>query len=337
MTNTDSPLISVVISVYNGKGVIEDCIKSLYDSRFGPFEVILVDDHSTDGALEGLSSFPIRIVSNDGERGVSRARNLGIQQACAEIILLLDADILVSNDFLARVYQFFKANPEIHFLQGSYNPNSCYKNIMSEYKNLIFSFRAHQEGKTYVSFIHSACVAGRTKVLKQYLFNTWFTRREDIEYGLRVSQDGFKIYHDPDFKVLHKRKFSFISFFRYQFVTARQMVFQRFSKQDKNISLELRRPQTQFYKKTWYLRPVVSVLVILSLLGLLFGTHLFWKFMLLGSLVAMLIFDAPFLNYLYRFAPRKVFFLAPALYLLDGFAAGLGFFSGLWEAYKAKK
>jgi len=180
-------------------------------------------------------------------------------------------------------------------------------------------------------------VAGRTEIFKKYIFDTRFTRREDIEYGLRVSQDGFKIYHDPDFKVRHKKKFSFISFFRYQSTTVRQLVFQRFLKHDKNISLELRRPQTQFYKKTWYLRPVVSVLVILSLLGLFFGTHLFWKFALLGSLATMFIFDAPFLYYLYRSGQRRIFLLALVLYLLDGLAAACGVFTGLWRVYKAEK
>ncbi len=335
MTDAPLPLISVVIPVYNGRGAIEDCLECLLRSRFGPFEVILADDHSTDGALGPLVSPAIRVVSNHAKRGASQARNLGIQEARAGIILLVDADILVADDLLGRVYQFFQTHPEASFLQGVYDPDSYYKNIMSEYKNLIFSFRGHEEGGAYIPFIHSACVAGRSEIFKRYLFDTAFTRREDIEYGLRVSRDGFKIYNDPDLKVRHKKKFSFMTFCRYQFETARQLIIQRFIKQDKNIGSELKRPQTRFYKKVWYLRPVVSAFVLLGLAGSLLSGYTVWKFIFWASLAAILVFDAPFLWYLYRFAPRKALLLAPALYIVDGIAAGSGIVSGLWLAYTA--
>lgn len=337
MTDTARPLISVVIPVYNGRGVIEECVESLCRSRFGPFEVIVVDDHSTDGALERLASFPIRVIPNSKDRGVSRARNLGISEARAGIVLLVDADILVPADLLGRVHQFFQANPGISFLQAAYDPDSYYKNVLSEYKNLIFSFRAHQDGKRCVPFIHGACVAGRSEIFKKYLFDTRLTRREDIDYGLRISREGLLIFNDPDISVRHKKKYGLISFFRYQLSTSRELIFQRISFRNKNIETELRRPEGRFYKKAWYLRPVVSGLVFLSLSGMMLGGCRCWGTMLLISAGAMLIFDAPFLRYLCAHAPRKVFLFAPLLYLLDGAAAGCGIVSGLWKACRPNK
>ena len=100
------PFFSIIIPLYNKEKFIENTIQSALNQTFLDFELIVVNDGSTDGSLELVKAFKdqrIKIYSirNDG---VSKARNFGIQKASTNLIVLLDADDLWKSNHLEELY-----------------------------------------------------------------------------------------------------------------------------------------------------------------------------------------------------------------------------------------
>src|SRR5213594_2256660 len=101
MRGVESPCVSVVIPVYNGEQYLADAIQSVLDQTYQNFEVIVVDDRSTDGSAEVAKKFgeAIRYV-HQANGGVCKARNTGIAVAGGVYLAFLDQDDLWLSDKL---------------------------------------------------------------------------------------------------------------------------------------------------------------------------------------------------------------------------------------------
>ncbi|OGX83785.1 glycosyltransferase family 2 protein [Hymenobacter glacialis] len=117
--------ISIVIPVYNRKADLPRCLGSI-QSHTANYEVIVVDDGSTDGSFELLQTLDIpnmRLFKNPGNRGVNYTRNRGVEQASGDYVLFLDSDDKLFPDGLDTVFGHVNANPLVrHFLFFS-SPN----------------------------------------------------------------------------------------------------------------------------------------------------------------------------------------------------------------------
>ena len=103
----EQPLVSVVIPNYNGERFVEKTLKSVLDQTYQYFEIIVVDDASTDASPSIIQGFAdrdprIRLIRLKKNGGVSNARNTGIREARGEYIALLDNDDLWTPDKLER-------------------------------------------------------------------------------------------------------------------------------------------------------------------------------------------------------------------------------------------
>src|SRR5204862_414223 len=85
------PKISVVVCTYNGASTIRDTLEALRDLDYPAFEVIVVNDGSTDETARIVSTYPYRNISEENQ-GLSRARNTGIAAATGEIVAFMDDD-----------------------------------------------------------------------------------------------------------------------------------------------------------------------------------------------------------------------------------------------------
>jgi glycosyltransferase involved in cell wall biosynthesis len=119
MTRT-TPVISVVIPAYNAAQYIERTINSVLLQSFSEFEIIVVNDGSTDNTiviLDDIADPRIKVVQQDNA-GVSAARNNGVQQAVAKYIYFLDADDIIAPDALTRCWQTLSQSPEMVAVYG---------------------------------------------------------------------------------------------------------------------------------------------------------------------------------------------------------------------------
>lgn len=96
-----APKVSVVIANYNGERTLELCLRSLRNLNYPHYEVILVDDGSTDQSREIAQNYPdIRLIEHGVNKGLSVARNTGINAATGQIVAFTDSDCRADEDWL---------------------------------------------------------------------------------------------------------------------------------------------------------------------------------------------------------------------------------------------
>ena len=95
--------VSVIIPVYNEAENIGECLTTLLNQSLKDYEVIIVDDGSTDGTLDIVKGFEAVKIFTQGHRGAGAARNLGAKNAKGEIFVFVDADMTFDKEFLVSL------------------------------------------------------------------------------------------------------------------------------------------------------------------------------------------------------------------------------------------
>lgn len=101
MDRRSSPLVSIIVPLYNKRGYVAQCVESVLAQTLKDFEVIVVDDGSTDGSENIAGRYPVKLISISN-RGVSAARNAGVMNSTGEFILPLDADDWIDSEYLSK-------------------------------------------------------------------------------------------------------------------------------------------------------------------------------------------------------------------------------------------
>jgi glycosyltransferase involved in cell wall biosynthesis len=108
-----NPLVSVILPTYNRGWILAEAIDSVLAQDFKDYELIVVDDGSTDNTREILDAYRQDIiVFRQANKGVSAARNRGIAEAGGQLVAFLDSDDLWLPRKLSRQVDFFKSNPD---------------------------------------------------------------------------------------------------------------------------------------------------------------------------------------------------------------------------------
>lgn len=116
------PKITVLIPVYNGMPFVVDAVESVLNQTFQDFELLIINDGSTDGTADFLNSLRdnrIRIIHQEN-RGYLRTINSGFQGASAEWVARLDADDIALSNRLEKQYEFILAHPNMAAVFSSY-------------------------------------------------------------------------------------------------------------------------------------------------------------------------------------------------------------------------
>jgi len=137
------PEISVVIPAYNEEKQLPLCLGSLTKQRcVFPYEIIVVDNASTDRTAEIAEEFGVRVI-HEPRKGVSAARQAGFEAARAEIIASTDADCIVPSDWLSRIRDIFDENPRLAAVGGYvlFHDAPLYFNILPKFTHRLNAFR----------------------------------------------------------------------------------------------------------------------------------------------------------------------------------------------------
>lgn len=206
ISHPSSLFFSVVIPTYNRLPILQKCLKALEhqhlreDTVVAGYEVVVVDDGSTDGTLEWLDSHrqelsKVRSLSQD-HLGPAAARNLGVEQAKGDTIIFIDSDLVVTENFLqahadALVQGQQQLGSDRVFTYGWVINTNNFDNPSSEpYKITDFS----------AAYFATGNVAIARKWLEEAgLFDTRFQLYgwEDLELGVRLKQLGLKLIKCP--------------------------------------------------------------------------------------------------------------------------------------------
>lgn len=113
MPKTSTPAVSVIIPTYNRGWILKEAIDSVLVQHFGDYELIVVDDGSTDNTAEVLDSYGGKIFAlRQSNQGVSAARNRGIAESRARLVAFLDSDDIWLPQKMSRQVEFFNANSD---------------------------------------------------------------------------------------------------------------------------------------------------------------------------------------------------------------------------------
>src|SRR5438093_5222124 len=132
MTKSAAPAISVVMPVYNRAASVRAAIDSVLTQTFTHFELLVVDDGSTDGSGDVIAAIGdprIMLVRLDNNRGANAARNEGLRQARGRIVSFLDSDDLYLPHKLATVAATFAAQPGLGCMVHSFRKLSPRKGV----------------------------------------------------------------------------------------------------------------------------------------------------------------------------------------------------------------
>jgi glycosyltransferase involved in cell wall biosynthesis len=111
------PLVTVIAAVYNGEAFLHEALESAFAQEFDSYEVVFVDDGSTDGTAEVAQSFPVRYRFQENQ-GLPAARNTGIDMALGTFIAFLDGDDVLHPRKLALQAGYLLEHPQTGCVLG---------------------------------------------------------------------------------------------------------------------------------------------------------------------------------------------------------------------------
>jgi GT2 family glycosyltransferase len=203
--------LSIVVPVHNGGDQLRLCLEALAASKRPSDQIIVADDASTDTSGDVARQLGADVVCLKGApRGPAFARNRGAEIADRDVLVFVDADVVVHQDTLRRIERCLTEHPEVAALFGSYDDDPTGQSVVSRYKNLLHHY-VHQRGKREAFTFWAGCGAIRREVFRELGgFDERYRRPsiEDIELGARLRQRGYRIWLIPEIQVTHLKQWT---------------------------------------------------------------------------------------------------------------------------------
>ena len=213
----DQPLLSIIIPAFNARDHLGQCLDALLESSYTSYEIIVVDDASTDNTAQIALDKGATVLKRSQRSGPAAARNDAAVRAKGDILFFVDADVLVARETVALVAKRFIDHPELDALFGSYDIHPPESNFFSQYKNLSHHY-VHQQSREEAVTFWAGCGAIRREVFQKAAgFDQEQYKRpsiEDIELGYRLRDMGHKILLDKALQVKHLKKWTLCTLLR---------------------------------------------------------------------------------------------------------------------------
>lgn len=222
MLKRDLPKVSVIILNYQGKDIIENCIKSVIDNRYQNLEIIFIDNNSTDGSFESavsaLNSYKDKIViHNETNLGFTKGYNIGMARASGQLFLLLNNDIVLDQDSIFNYVKFFEDNENVGLAEGriiNKIPNiygyTSNPNIVSIFGLLHEKSAPTEDGKIYSKINRIYSPIGVWPMIRKDVYEIiggydedFFMVEEIRDLAARVWLSGFEVGYVYDAVVYH--------------------------------------------------------------------------------------------------------------------------------------
>lgn len=203
--SSDMPFVTVLIAAYNEEEVIGKTMQSIMNSNYSNFEMIIVDDGSTDETARVVQSAmdrhpEIQLIQKPNG-GKASALNLGIEQASSEIIVTLDADTVIAEDTIALIIRQFR-DPIVGAVSGNVKIGNC-KNILTWWQHIEYVTGYNLEKRALdeldsITVVPGAIGAWRKSALDAVGLFEEDTLAEDTDVTMKLLRKGYKIRSEVD-------------------------------------------------------------------------------------------------------------------------------------------
>jgi GT2 family glycosyltransferase len=173
-------------------------------------ELLVAADAPSDDCTLLAAASGARIIDVAGPSGPAVARNRAAAEATGDVLVFVDADVVVAPDALSGMYRLLEAEPEIAGVFGAYGVQPPERNFISQYKNLVHAY-VHETGNREATTFWAGLGAIRTSVFRQVGGFDERIRRpsvEDIELGYRIRRAGHRLRLDPRFRGEHLKRWT---------------------------------------------------------------------------------------------------------------------------------
>ena len=193
-------LVSIIIRTKNEEKWIESCLKSVFNQNYKNFEVILVDNESTDDTVKIAKKYRIKILKiSKFKPGL--AINEGIRKSKGKFIVCLSGHCIPINQSWLKNLVHDLNKKSIAGVYGRQEPLSFSSDL--DKRDLINTFGLDKKVQINDTFFHNANSAFRKELWKKFPFDEQVTNIEDRVWGQKVIENGFKIIYQPKASVYH--------------------------------------------------------------------------------------------------------------------------------------
>lgn len=199
-----NPKVSIIIVNWNCKHLLKACLASVFNQTYKNYEVILVDNASTDGSVEYVKKeFPkTKIIVNEKNLGWAGGNNIGIEKASGELIVLLNPDTIVRKNWLEELVKAVMSNEKV----GA----ACSQIIGAKKIGTInvFGFcilTSNVPEKIKPIFVPDGCsIIFKKKYLTPPVFDSdYFMYNDEIYFGWRMRLRGYEVVYVPSSMLYH--------------------------------------------------------------------------------------------------------------------------------------
>jgi glycosyltransferase involved in cell wall biosynthesis len=195
-------LISVIITCYNHGHYLAEAIDSVIAQNYNHVEIVVIDDGSTDNTKEVASKYSSVKYIYQANKGLSTARNRGVEHSAGEFILFLDADDWLLPSGLYTNHRFLINHPEAAFVSGDFKILKVARNEMVEMRTEI---KGHHFNRllefNYISMI--AAVLFRRWVFDEFYFDATLEACEDYDLYFKVTRK-YQVAHHNEFIAVYR-------------------------------------------------------------------------------------------------------------------------------------
>ncbi|QAA32020.1 glycosyltransferase family 2 protein [Clostridium manihotivorum] len=244
----NEPLVFIVILNFNSYTETLRCLESVLDNDYSNYQVVVVDNNSTDASKEILDnhSDKFKLLTNSTNLGYANGNNVGIKYALennADYVCILNNDVEVEKNFLSELINYMNVNenvgiagPCICDFQERDNVQSMGANInlftgLAQAKGKNTSYTSIKEDSLSVDYLGGACFVARKEVFKKIglIPEMYFLFFEETEFCLKAKKAGYKLICLNSSRVYHKQsatisKYKGLSYF---FLNRNRIVFMR--------------------------------------------------------------------------------------------------------------
>ena len=217
LTTRDNPFVSLIIVNWNGKPLLKDCLSTISHQTYAPYEIIVVDNGSTDGSGDFLTqNFPhVQLIQLPRNYGFSGGNAKGLEVAKGDFIALLNNDTRVKNDWLEQLIQPMLDDPALGLCASKLILNATGRLESAGdglttwgvgFKRGLEQDPDRYSGREEVFGASAAACLYRRKMLEDigFLDDDFFFNDEDTDLNFRAQLRGWKCLYVPNAIVYHR-------------------------------------------------------------------------------------------------------------------------------------